>query len=141
MNKPNELDNIYKYTSLESGSKILSGLTLKFTNPRDFNDPFDCNIDGVYFDTASVDSYTANDLKVLHNEFPTLKDNLHLIAPAFESSVKNKIQQCAVTCFSLNAKSELMWAHYGDSHRGICIEFNNSLFEQFHKIKIDVEGT
>jgi hypothetical protein len=35
--------------------------------------------------------------------------------------------QWAVTCFSAIGDSLLMWAHYADSHRGICLIFDETL--------------
>lgn len=49
---------------------------------------------------------------------------------------KNKI---LVTCFSKNPKSILMWAHYGDSHKGVCIEYERPDSADFVDIKYSSE--
>ena len=37
-------DIVYKYVDFDTGlKKIIKENSLKFTNPADFNDPFDCN--------------------------------------------------------------------------------------------------
>lgn len=35
---------VYKYTSTETCEKILENQSIQFTNPSQFNDPFDCQI-------------------------------------------------------------------------------------------------
>lgn len=39
-----------------------------------------------------------------------------------------------VSCFSTTSDSILMWSHYADKHRGICIEYDFSLLEQLENI-------
>lgn len=48
-----------------------------------------------------------------------------------KNSVENTKKDALVTCFSKQHDSVLMWSHYGDSHSGVCIEYerpNNSEF-------------
>ena len=45
--------------------------------------------------------------------------------------LKNKI---LVSCFSLKNDSLLMWAHYADSHKGVCIEYESSIDDLFYKV-------
>lgn len=49
-------------------------------------------------------------------------------ARQFEQNIKNQteatINDALVTCFSKNHASLLMWAHYADSHKGVCIEYD-----------------
>ena len=47
-----------------------------------------------------------------------------------------------VSCFSANFDNTLMWSHYSDNHKGICVEFEfdslSELFvENFEKMSID----
>jgi Protein of unknown function (DUF2971) len=37
-------------------------------------------------------------------------------------------QQTHLCCFSSDHKNTLMWSHYADQHKGICIEFNSTEF-------------
>lgn len=100
--------------------------SLNLSSPSRFNDPFDCPI-----------------LELLNND----DEISHLIRQAYNECLK-------IGCFSSNTKlpiwdgksiitgkkgeqqegqpeylNELMWAHYADSHRGICIKYHfpNSL--------------
>lgn len=40
-----------------------------------------------------------------------------------------------VSCFSTRSDSVLMWSHYGNSHRGVCIEFERPNFTDFYDVK------
>lgn len=51
MEKTEKLNHdIYKFCSFEIAELIVSSRMLKFNNPKNFNDPFDCNIDLLQFD-------------------------------------------------------------------------------------------
>lgn len=64
-----------------------------------------------------------------------IKENLHQIR-------KETFSKIGVSCFSRNNSSLLMWSHYADSHRGICLEFDSQVepfsksFEVTYKSKI-----
>ena len=50
-----------------------------------------------------------------------------------EGEDKEKLQElkdCAyIKCFSEDYRSNLMWAHYADNHKGICVEYDLSLLD------------
>lgn len=47
-----------------------------------------------------------------------------------QANVRNAINNnFVVTCFSETYDNELMWAHYADKHRGICVEYDMSKME------------
>jgi hypothetical protein len=71
---------------------------------------------------------------------------LHLLNDPYEcffidktntSVYKNFLSQLCVCCFSKNMNEILMWSHYANNHKGVCIEFeiidesviNEQLFE------------
>lgn len=43
-----------------------------------------------------------------------------------QRSVSSIRQTTGVYCFAGNAKSVLMWSHYADKHRGVCLQFDTS---------------
>jgi hypothetical protein len=133
---------IFKYTSFEIGESIISNKCLKFTNPKSFNDPFDCNFDSVYFDVSEkLDSRVENDIEVLRKGFPNDVLTNDLLSQAYEKTQKNKKDGCAVCCFSLNQNNNLMWAHYANNHKGICLEFDYTLsLEEVIDVRIDIQG-
>lgn len=105
--------NEYFFQSLENENVGL-------TSPKYFNDPFDCPV-----------------LELLNND----EDFSQIIRQAYNECLK-------ISCFSSNIKlpridkeqqlireekrqgaiseylNELMWAHYADSHKGVCIKYH-----------------
>lgn len=53
--------------------------------------------------------------------------------PIFDTNEIDKLQMlrdCAyIKCFSEQYNSSVMWAHYADNHRGICVEYDLSLLD------------
>lgn len=135
---------LYKYANLDTGWLILENETLRFTNPKDFNDYRDCSLDRVYFDITceDLDPLVAEDLEILKREFFPVTIPPDLLNKAFKKSRENRVERAGVTCFSLNPNSEYMWAHYGGGHKGFCFEFNNHLMlrDRFPNLDIQVEG-
>lgn len=44
----------------------------------------------------------------------------------------NLLQEQQLCCFSSNNSSQLMWAHYADSHRGFCLEYHLPEIKDIH---------
>ena len=85
----------HHFAGLEDGYLFLSP-------PSYFNDPFDCSLDLVDFSSRSNKNFN----KKAVDRF------------------KQRIKDIGVCCFSRINDSILMWAHYANSHRGFCLEFN-----------------
>ncbi len=100
----------YLLTNLENNQ-------LWCSNPKDFNDPFDCQFNGFEASDSShisVENGNAVKLSELYNQW------------------MGKYKVC---CFS-DLSSEinkllLMWSHYADSHKGICMKFNSEMLLRF----------
>lgn len=73
------------------------------SNPKEFNDPFDC---AMLIEDEAMD----------HNEIEISK------AKVFDSIKQNIF----ISCFSEKGLLDkpLMWAHYAESHKGICLEYD-----------------
>ncbi len=52
-NKPKVL---YKYTTAEVGLKILETQTIRFSNPKTFNDRYDCNMPIIFKNSKKLDN-------------------------------------------------------------------------------------
>jgi hypothetical protein len=89
---------VYKYMSLQGLNTCLNLRTIRFTKPANFNDPFDC--------AAAAAEVTMEGLNI-HLAGSTNADKLFMI--------RNGIGILSLTRNPLNP---LMWAHYGDNHRG-----------------------
>jgi len=87
---------------------------LYFARPDCLNDPFDCQIDIIAsFENAvsRADEPTRSLLKkIRHNDY---LDRL-----------QTEIKNMGVCSFSLTQENRLMWSHYADEHRGICLTYS-----------------
>lgn len=116
---------LYKYRSdCEFTEKIFTENTLWFSNPKVFNDPYDCNtpintttpladvkkwLISVGIGTDNVDFYAE-----------PLKKNPKLM----EQETNKALSKSGVCCFSTLYDSILQWSHYSDYHKGVCLKFD-----------------
>lgn len=136
---------IWKYCNYDIGLEIIKNLTLKFTKPSDFNDPFDCNMDGVYYDVTKASQEVEQEIEVLQTiakESTGRNLSIDRLNEYYAYSQMQKLDSIVVTCFSLNKNNSLMWAHYANDHKGMCFEFDLSLgFDNiFPQMKLAAEG-
>ena len=81
---------------------------VKFTKPSEFNDPFDCSPTCLY--------------ELPENTFP------HAVGGVINKSMQSVISTLhGVVCFTLHPDSMLMWSHYGDQHRSVCVGFDTQI--------------
>ncbi len=133
--------DIFKFTSLEIGESIVVGKLLKFNNPESFNDPFDCDIDLLEFNFNERSSEISDDLEkvkiILEKKYGEKTESLinkisdSEIIEFYKQSQLNKISKSSICCFSKTFKNTVMWSHYGDNHKGICLNFDLSIPEPF----------
>lgn len=121
----------YKYQPIyaDDHNYALSNLKnniLYFKDPAMFNDPFDCKmyVDNkgtkeqwtTWFDKNGYDGHKA---ETEMEKFIKWEDGL--ISPNERNYFPVKVP--AVCCFSKREDAILMWSHYADSHKGICLRF------------------
>jgi len=140
---------LFKYTDLNTLKLILENNSLLFRSPRDFNDPYDCQLP---FDFNNSEKEVLDYFKYLRNRkrhlpldkiFNRLPDNwkemsedevieLHAIRNSnndvslrleADEAINEIITNMGVCCFSKDSKNILMWSHYSDMHKGVCLEF------------------
>ena len=117
----------YHYTNfLTATDLILKNFTLQFSDPTTFNDPFDCNEKLLKFnfdESFSDELIKQNQMGLSRLERRKLKrefnnpENIKRIL----NSEKRKYK---ISCFSKYYDEVLLWSHYADKHKGICIGFN-----------------
>jgi hypothetical protein len=142
---------VYKYHKI---NKFLYDLLINneiwFGDPYSFNDPFDCNltIDGNntsdqiknYFKIANWESIRETDEDVQQLIISNFSDKV-----AFQNKInsisKQIIGKMGLACFTGTKDNLLMWAHYTEEHKGICIEFDytkdTEFFKPFKNVRYD----
>jgi Protein of unknown function (DUF2971) len=94
--------HLYKYRSLIGESrdrtrKAIVDTEVYFSCCKQFNDPFDCRL--------NVRGYSSADDR---RQMDTITE------------------RAGILCLSECKDSLLMWSHYADAHRGVCIEYSTS---------------
>lgn len=106
--------------------EIILKQSLKFSDPRTFNDPFDCNekLLTINYDEDYVEETISQITKSLsRSEKRELKRKFR--NPANQAEImRNKLKEYKLSCFSENYKEVLMWSHYSKKHTGICVGFD-----------------
>ncbi|GAB3223631.1 DUF2971 domain-containing protein [Hymenobacter seoulensis] len=122
---------VYKYTSFSGAKATLEKSTFRFTYPLEFNDPFDCNLMILDYEKTAeaVQDFTkaskqAGLSRASRRRFLRSLDKRGTFKHIWRNVVLEKIYQSKVTCFSKTYKNTLMWSHYADQHKDICLEFN-----------------
>ena len=108
----------YKYRPINK--YLLDSLVnseLYFGSRTQLNDPFDCNID--------ISLILANLIKANDNEYTNLfrsfLDNRKII-----TNFQKHINDFGIASFSYKQDETLMWSHYADDHKGVCIQYDIS---------------
>lgn len=144
--------------------ELLKNNEFYFSSPDQFNDPFDCYMPITFAkgkanwrkQTEYLASHTNSDKKLFIERLMTVGEYLNFdplqtplknapdYVKTFSQNIKKLNLQNAFRIYSLSAKKDnmLMWAHYGDSFRGICLGFSAfSLADQglpsFYNIKFE----
>lgn len=132
---------LYKYRSFERIDfieEIIKSNKIWAASPLDFNDSFDCMpFVNIRNSTRQVKEYISNEIK--SHKFLLRKERRFILKKhvkeikskkdMFISIWKKVICNYGIVSFEESFDNLLMWSHYADSHKGICIEF--SLKENF----------
>lgn len=148
MKKEETEGRLFKYRKINDHTKDnLINNELFFSHPEDFNDPFDSKIvveyKGTIKDWYDFVSIRDIDKKVIDQKIkdeiiievgngifefnPTKNDKL------LEDLAMNRYKICS---FSETYLSILMWSHYADSHKGICLCFKTRKEGNYHLFKL-----
>jgi hypothetical protein len=142
---------VYKYVSFKTALRILLKKQIKFSIPSDFNDPFDCYHELLKFEITEdfVKDHLSKGILVLSEEekkmeMPELLNHLRGTYTFDNTTVEEVFTsaktQLWISCFSQIYDEMLLWSHYGNNHKGICIGFNfDGLLKTFDFIPTEVK--
>lgn len=102
--------------------------------PRDFNDPFECRfqfgalgtITDLYdrFVESATLQGTPRHIASSNASEVLLKIDPKVIAENAKKDTLSRFNALGIFCLCESYKDILMWGHYGQSHRGVCVEFD-----------------
>jgi hypothetical protein len=87
---------------------LIKNGAMKFSKPSEFNDPFDC--------------CPTQFSELPQNELP------HAVTDELNRYIQHAISHLlGVACFTPYPNKMLMWSHYGDQHRSVCVGFDSEV--------------
>ena len=106
---------LFKYRSVNKNLvKSLIHSQIYFSNPDKLNDPYDCQVE--LFD--ALDRAILQSDGVQKNALKQTRKGKRI----FEQ-INSDIREFGVCSFSLTAKNHVLWTHYADEHKGICLMY------------------
>jgi hypothetical protein len=144
----------YVEAYLESALKGI----VRFSKPGDFNDPWDCKpwfkvpTDAEareclleWFDGVASAQNPDVDATVRAQRKEELNKNAELfkdvMTKASEGIFEEMKKRYRIYCLTTNPASALMWGHYADGHRGICLELDVWQADLSSAIKVQYRDT
>ena len=144
---------LYKYRSLDGINKerverVFSQSELFFPTPLQFNDPFDCGINLSFEGTKEEWSSYVDRIVSKQATGMSPSDRLLLrkrlkrggaIKGLSEKIIIDMMGQIGVFSLSETPVDLLMWSHYSDSHRGVCLGFYAGPHDKFFRVSQEVK--
>lgn len=110
----------YKYIDIEGALLLIERQSFKFSNPKDFNDPFDLYENLINFSKHETNP-PPNLTRSEKRNVTTVSEKVKI--KYLQHEWKKHRNNFGISCFSKTYKSFLMWSHYSDKHTGVCIGF------------------
>lgn len=137
-------NNVYKFRKIDP--QLLSSLSEGYfwcSKPSEFNDPFDCYKHFLTFE-PTVEDIVELFKTVSKTQGQQLKDHIDYftkhpeeVSRAYYSIVEQTIESQGICCFANNYENNLLWSHYGDHHKGVCLAFQPDMdLESFLTFKV-----
>jgi hypothetical protein len=142
---PTPPPRLYKYRSLRGEAKIFSKSLVTraeayFAKPNELNDPYDCRPHNTWESTAAERrAFLAMAIKGIEpglsraarrsriaqmNNTLTSQMQREGFEVAAHAAYTKNLKDTGIFSLSAEPASNLMWSHYGDAHRGICVAFD-----------------
>jgi hypothetical protein len=127
MNHP-EIKSLYKYKPINQFTlDIIANDRIFYPLPESFNDPFDTKCS---FRNKSALTQSTNAQKIAR-AFPDENPSDILVFTRTDLTPKidvfnNMLKNFGILSLAEDAKNILMWSHYAEDHKGICIEFERN---------------
>lgn len=139
--------NEYLFDLIKSGN-------LWFSAQEELNDPYDCkySLSDEYF-LSLLKNSCSHFLRDLQDRVPQFKNIdsdrfFEIMLPTLKTEdwlngfynilFKDGLGWC-VCCFTTDLTNEIMWAHYADSNKGVCLEFDLSTTPELHEKIFPIE--
>ncbi|WP_069660253.1 DUF2971 domain-containing protein [Arcticibacter eurypsychrophilus] len=153
-------DILYKYTSWSGDisdpkTDILFKNIFWFSNPVDFNDPFDCMLpvlfDESYYRTRQFyndwfkamvkigkENLTPQEIDMKVEEILLKPNSIIFSTDIMTDSIRCIINsKTRISCFTSENNNLLMWSHYADCYRGVCLGFETTQINDSYLVMLE----
>lgn len=118
---------LYKYYS-EKPSNIdaLRNHEMWYSAPCNFNDIFDCDVsinEKAIFESFLKENPQEHRIRRGSPMWIKLKSDVHKQIDYLQGTFEETKQVTGISCLSESDSSLLMWAHYANNHKGMCVEY------------------
>ncbi|MEO9474582.1 MAG: DUF2971 domain-containing protein [Cyclobacteriaceae bacterium] len=119
----------YHYTSLAVlVDHVLPEFKLRFSHPNNFNDPFDCNEWLLNHETTNKEFQVGmKESKIYTQSNRSFKRKIkrdYYKGDSTRRILNSEKKVYRMACFSKLSDEVLMWSHYADRHKGVCVGFD-----------------
>lgn len=133
---------LYKYRSLtEIFDQLLVNNQLWFSTPNNFNDPFDCQVTiNTKNSQFEIESYLKSHSQKVKSEervkriSKVMAENPKKLNELINGTINGLINSLGICCFCENRDNHLLWSHYADGHKGVCLKFDIQLDLDFFSL-------
>jgi hypothetical protein len=130
---------LHRFCSAERAIQILSANSIYLPSPKQLNDPFEfsAKIKQDYNDSERqeiLDIVSKTRLGLSEEQFDKTTDKrsemakteafTYIASLELKGVLKYLYEFSGVTCLTAHYDDPLLWAHYADSHKGVCLVFN-----------------
>lgn len=144
LKKLNNKNHIYKFYRFNLNLiKTLVNAELWFGEPKNQNDPYEAE-----FIIKGINNKLSDYVKLLLIKLMYPNDNIDLIKEIYKNDLENRNliadyskfikkeikKDFGICSFSKNCDDILLWSHYADGHKGLCLVFDKN---KLHKNLID----
>ena len=138
-------DCLYKFTTIDGTEDILTLGKIFFPSPADFNDPFDCKFHPIVqasfvkrqrSNRELIRERNAGMPKKIRNEIARKYSSRKSFEEGAQHLMARISKTIGILCLSARSDSVLMWSHYADKHRGICLEFQHLDQQKMPPLKV-----
>ena len=98
-----------------------------YSAPCNFNDVFDCEItvdENAIFNCALQMASPKMKIRAGSQMWKQIRETMRQETKSFCSNFKSMRSTMGISCLSESDDSLLMWAHYANNHRGMCVEYD-----------------
>lgn len=144
---------LYKYRSWNNRyhQKLLNERELFWSKASSFNDPFEFQIP-IRYDLLSYDEGYEKYKKALliqgFSEMSAIQEGRKLADEGLlnnsthleevDKYLRDKLEKYGIVCLAGNQDNILMWSHYGDAHKGICIGLDVEILKTIEPMIVPV---